>query len=218
MCRIDWNNQSMHGWYQPILFAETRGKCKEGECTLCWVGAFPSFPAQLCSGNATWKVVDSVKGRKGLVLCNLGSESTKDNARTNKFACSVCLLGQVTTLLWEAERALSWWVRMSGCTRDNKNMNLHQLLQATITQPPRLFISFAVHHDFEFQEYTEYTFYCGSRLWSCMPSKLMVGTWQGVVREGTYTVKELPGMVMRHGVMVTCGASTEYYNSMLYIT
>ncbi len=130
-------------------------KCKEGECTLCWVGAFPSFPAQLCSGNATWKVVDSVKGRKGLVLCNLVSESIKDNARTNKFVCSVCLLGQVTTLLWEAERALSWWVRMSGCTRDNKNMNLHQLLQATITQPPRLFISFAVHHDFEFQEYTE---------------------------------------------------------------
>ena len=35
---------------------------EEGECTLCWVGAFPSFPAQLCSSNATWKVVDSVKG------------------------------------------------------------------------------------------------------------------------------------------------------------
>ncbi|CAJ1346250.1 unnamed protein product [Effrenium voratum] len=36
---------------------------EEGECTLCWVGAFQSFPRQLC-GDATadWKVVDSVKG------------------------------------------------------------------------------------------------------------------------------------------------------------
>ena len=37
---------------------------QEGECTLCWVGAFPSFPTQLCNSTATWKVVDSVKGPK----------------------------------------------------------------------------------------------------------------------------------------------------------
>lgn len=32
---------------------------EEGECTLCWAGAFPSWPA---TSEATWKVVDSVKG------------------------------------------------------------------------------------------------------------------------------------------------------------
>ena len=37
---------------------------QEGECTLCWVGAFPSFPTQLCNSTATWKVVDSVRGPK----------------------------------------------------------------------------------------------------------------------------------------------------------
>ncbi|CAK9019519.1 Hypothetical protein SCF082_LOCUS14556 [Durusdinium trenchii] len=35
---------------------------EEGECTLCWVGAFPSFPAQLFNSTAQWKVVDSIKG------------------------------------------------------------------------------------------------------------------------------------------------------------
>ena len=41
-----------------------RTQMQEGECTLCWVGAFPSFPTQLCNSTATWKVVDSVKGPK----------------------------------------------------------------------------------------------------------------------------------------------------------
>eukprot|EP00439_Symbiodinium_sp_Y106_P066034 s1787_g10.t1 len=35
----------------------------EGECTLCWVGGFQSFPVQLFSDpSAMWKVVDSKKG------------------------------------------------------------------------------------------------------------------------------------------------------------
>ncbi|CAE7676325.1 PNO [Symbiodinium pilosum] len=36
---------------------------EEGECTLCWVGGFQSFPVQLFSDpSAKWKVVDSKKG------------------------------------------------------------------------------------------------------------------------------------------------------------
>ncbi|OLQ00553.1 Pyruvate dehydrogenase [NADP(+)], mitochondrial [Symbiodinium microadriaticum] len=36
---------------------------EEGECTLCWVGGFQSFPVQLFSDpSAMWKVVDSKKG------------------------------------------------------------------------------------------------------------------------------------------------------------
>ncbi|CAL1140778.1 unnamed protein product [Cladocopium goreaui] len=47
-----------------VLVRELGSVCgfEEGECTLCWVGAFPSFPTQLCNSTATWKVVDSVKG------------------------------------------------------------------------------------------------------------------------------------------------------------
>ena len=44
-----------------VYFIRTTG-IEEGECTLCWVGVFPSFPAQLCNSAASWKVVDSVKG------------------------------------------------------------------------------------------------------------------------------------------------------------
>eukprot|EP00403_Amphidinium_massartii_P010959 CAMPEP_0178414714 /NCGR_PEP_ID=MMETSP0689_2-20121128/23179_1 /TAXON_ID=160604 /ORGANISM="Amphidinium massartii, Strain CS-259" /LENGTH=600 /DNA_ID=CAMNT_0020036013 /DNA_START=145 /DNA_END=1947 /DNA_ORIENTATION=- len=33
-----------------------------GECRLCWVGAFPSFPASVISGEAKWKIIDAAAG------------------------------------------------------------------------------------------------------------------------------------------------------------
>lgn len=170
--------------------------CKEGECTLCWVGAFPSFPAQLCSSNATWKVVDSVKGRKltdGTVDTMQSSESLKDNARTNRLVCRVCLLGQVHSSLGSR----TGLIMMIGCTTDKITWTCTKS-DPTTTQPLRLFISFAIicnYHDVEFQ-------------------KLMVGSRQGVVREGTYTVKELAGIGHESGhvVLITPRASTEYYD------
>jgi hypothetical protein len=38
---------------------------EEGECTLCWVGAFQSFPASLLGCNkASWKIMDAKTGVK----------------------------------------------------------------------------------------------------------------------------------------------------------
>lgn len=123
--------------------------CKEGECTLCWVGAFPSFPAQLCSSNATWKVVDSVKGRKlmtdGTIDTMQFSESLKDNARTNKFVCRVCLLGQVRSSLGSR----TGLIMIDWLYNGQNNMNLHQVRSYNNTAAEALYYN---DHDVEFQK------------------------------------------------------------------
>merc|ERR1719410_2379824 len=60
---------------------------EEGDCTLCWVGAFQAFPIQgLTDATAKWKIIDSKEGILKEGLMSISDCENKDYKRPSDCA------------------------------------------------------------------------------------------------------------------------------------